>query len=53
LTYKFDLIITAGSDYHGFYGTASQTPGTRIAGNDIIAALKERKESTEFSRGDV
>jgi phosphoribosyl 1,2-cyclic phosphate 1,2-diphosphodiesterase len=41
---QFDLIMTAGSDYHGFYGTGAQAPGTRMSGVATIDALKERKE---------
>lgn len=40
LAQQFDLIITAGSDYHGFYGAGAQTPGTRMSGSDTVAALK-------------
>ncbi|CAB3396124.1 PHP domain-containing protein [Kyrpidia spormannii] len=42
LARRFDLVITGGSDDHGFYGDPSHTLGCRDAGEACIDALQKR-----------
>ncbi|TDF94735.1 PHP domain-containing protein [Paenibacillus piri] len=40
---KFSLIMTGGSDFHGFYGEKDVTLGSKNPGLNAVRALQERK----------
>ncbi len=44
LAAKFQLIMTGGSDHHGFYGDVQAWPGEMDMGAETIQALLERKQ---------
>ena len=45
LALKYDLVMTGGSDFHGFYGNPEHKIGSKTAGIDSIHQLMERKKS--------
>jgi predicted metal-dependent phosphoesterase TrpH len=42
---KYDLLMTGGSDFHGFYGEKEVELGSKSPGLDIVKAIKARKEA--------
>lgn len=43
LATKYDLIMTAGSDFHGDYGEKPVVLGSRSPGVEVVEALKKRR----------
>lgn len=43
LAYEYGLIMTGGSDFHGFYGGKSSPLGSQSLGLECVEALKARK----------
>ena len=41
---EYDLLITGGSDFHGFYGNSEHSIGCKNVGRDCIMQLAERKK---------
>ncbi|WP_375105037.1 PHP domain-containing protein [Paenibacillus sp. RS8] len=44
LALKYNLIMTGGSDFHGFYGESPITLGSKSPDAAVVGALKERKQ---------
>ncbi|MCR8630291.1 PHP domain-containing protein [Paenibacillus radicis (ex Xue et al. 2023)] len=42
---KYDLLMTGGSDFHGFYGEKEVELGSKSLGLEIVKAIKARKEA--------
>lgn len=45
LAVKYNLIMTGGSDFHGFYGENDVQLGSKSPGLEVVSALKERKQA--------
>ncbi|ULL14441.1 PHP domain-containing protein [Paenibacillus sp. H1-7] len=44
LAKQYSLIMTGGSDFHGFYGEKEVVLGSKSPGLDTVKAIKERKQ---------
>ncbi|UKS28613.1 PHP domain-containing protein [Paenibacillus sp. HWE-109] len=44
--FKYDLVMTGGSDFHGFYGEKEVELGSKSPGIDTIGQLQARKQSS-------
>lgn len=45
LAHQFELIMTGGSDFHGFYGDQSHRLGSQSLGIESVEALKAKKRN--------
>ncbi|MFD0677022.1 MULTISPECIES: hypothetical protein [unclassified Paenibacillus] len=43
LTHEYELIMTGGSDFHGFYGDKKSPLGSQSLGIQSVEAIKEKK----------